>query len=178
MADQLSTVGGIDAVMDISQALLHVTSKLKLCLRTTSYVPTEIDHLSRECLSFSTELRWFYKRYHGSSGLGKASHDTEGRSTHITGIIKQCIAVKTGLKELLSRYMFLDGRPRAGYGGMDRVRWYFRRHQLTGLRFLLESAKSSVILFIVLDMAVDLQEDLKLPSVHTPKKREALQREL
>lgn len=177
MADQLSTVGGIDAVMDVSHSLLHSTSKLKLCLRTASYVPPDIEDLSRECLSFSTELRWFHKRYQKSTKEQEATHEKQGRNAHLAGLIKQCLTVKSGLKELLSRYLLIDGRPRTSYGGMDRVRWYFRRHQLMGLRFLLESAKSSVILFIVLDMAVDLQEEIKAAGTD-PQKREALRREL
>lgn len=178
MADQLRTVGGIDAIMDVSHSLLHFTSKLKLCLRTTSFMPPEIEDLSRECLSFSTELRWFHKRYQKSTREEKASPEKQGRNSHLAGLIRQCLAVKSGLKELLSRYLLTDGRPRSSYGGMDRVRWYFRRHQLTGLRFLLESAKSSVILFIVLDMAVDLQEEIKACGTDQLEKRDALRREL
>ena len=58
--------------------------------------------------------------------------------------------VKEGFEELLSRF-FGDviGLP-SFHGYVDRVRWYFGRKAIAGLKMSLECAKSSISLFLLL----------------------------
>ncbi|KAF2185458.1 hypothetical protein K469DRAFT_160637 [Zopfia rhizophila CBS 207.26] len=94
------------------------------------------------------------------------------RKEHIAGLIKECRAVKMGFVELLSRFFVESSQFPSVHSHFDRIRWYFRKPLVVGLKLSLESAKTSVTLFVTLHMCEDLQrriEELQRALQEVPK---------
>lgn len=172
MADPLTIVGGIAAVIQIAEALTCLTSELRTCIRTVRYAPQEVQQFHLDLSNFSASLRMFYKQSNTWLEDLDESPEKETRKEHIAGLIRECGAVEEGFKELLRRFFIQPYQFPNVYGGFDRIRWYFRKRLVAGLKLLLESAKSSVTLFVILQMCEDLQkrvEELQRALQDVPK---------
>ncbi|CAI6331641.1 unnamed protein product [Periconia digitata] len=81
------------------------------------------------------------------------------RKKHLAGLIKECKAVKDGAKELRERlFPPKPSKSRNELGILYRIRWYFQKASVAGLNLMLESAKTSIMLFITLQMCEGLRK--------------------
>jgi hypothetical protein len=156
--DPLTALGGIAAVIQIADALTRLTSEMRLYLHTVRYAPQEVQQFHLDLSNFSTSLRMFYEKSETWLQELEESPEKEIRKDHVAGLIKECKAVKLGFEELLSRFFVEPSQLPSIYGFLDRIRWYFRKTLVAGLKLSLESAKSSVMLFVMLQMCESLQK--------------------
>jgi hypothetical protein len=176
MADPLSVVGLLASIIQIADALTRLSLEFKRCLHSVRYAPQEVKCFHRDLSNFSASLRWF----HGTSKTClrelERSPIKRERENHIAGVIKECEVVEDGFDALLSKFL---GKPATNVpritSPVDRLRWYFRKPSVIGLRMSLESAKSTVELFMTLytfeslhkeilalqDASKEVSEDLK-----------------
>ncbi|KAF2185457.1 hypothetical protein K469DRAFT_575907 [Zopfia rhizophila CBS 207.26] len=62
MADPLTLVGGIAAVIQIVEALTRLSSKLRFYIRTVRYAPREVQQFHLDLSNFSASLRMFHNQ--------------------------------------------------------------------------------------------------------------------
>lgn len=161
MADPLTIVGGLASIIQIADALTRLSSELRHCIRTIRSAPREVQHFSLDLTNFTASLRMFYN--HCATWLDGLddSVDKNERKEHIAGIIRECDAVEEGFDQLLRRFFPEPSTIMVFLTPIDRIRWYFRKSQVVGLKLSLESAKSSVTLLSTLYMCEDLRKRIQ-----------------
>ncbi|KAF1961946.1 hypothetical protein CC80DRAFT_200531 [Byssothecium circinans] len=150
-------VGGFQ----IADSIVKVAKELRRCIRNVRYAPQEVQRFRHELLTFAYSLRTFEKTSNKYLVGINDVFEIKERKEHVEGIVEQCVAVKYGFEELLSRFFNSPETVPRTLKSWDRIRWYFRQEQVAGLRLSLESAKSSVMLFIIVHMYEDLVNQVR-----------------
>jgi len=156
MAETLAIVGGVASFFQIVVTLTSLTRELKHCLEILRYAPKEVEQLQGEMCDFSYNLQWFCERAQKWFQELEDSPQKKARIKHFRGLRKGCKVVVNGFKKLLRKFFANKSQNSSFEAFIDRIRWYFREPQVKGLRLALQSAKSSVILFMTLFMIEDL----------------------
>ncbi|KAK7189602.1 hypothetical protein DPSP01_014561 [Paraphaeosphaeria sporulosa] len=163
MVDPLSAVGLLASIIQIADGLTRLSSEFKRCIRTVRYAPQEVKCFHRELSNFSASLRWFHRI--SKSCLRELEKERSPmrreRELHIAGVIKECEVVEDGFGALLSKFLRTSAThaPRIT-SPVDRLRWYFRKPSVVGLRLSLDSAKSTVELFMTLYTFESLHKEI------------------
>jgi hypothetical protein len=150
MAEVLAVFGGVAGGIQLADAFLKLASELRHCIRTVRYAPQQIHQFRRDLSNFSASLRMFGETSEKGLKYLTKPQEREQREKYIAGVFQECEVVKQGFKQLLSRFFRDVIELPSFHGYLDRVRWYLRRTSVAGLKMSLESAKSSITLFLVL----------------------------
>lgn len=161
MIDPISIVGLLASINTIADALTHLSSQFRRFIHTVRYAPKEVRSFHRDLSTFSASLRWFCEISSSCLKELETSPRKRERRKHIAGVIKECKVVEEGFKTLLSKFVGKSSRLPTVSGPIDRIRWYFRRPSVVGLRLSLESAKSTVELFMTLYICESLQRQIR-----------------
>jgi hypothetical protein len=150
MAEVLAVFGGVAGGVQLADTFLKLASELRHCIRTVRYAPQQIHQFRRDLSNFSASLRMFGETSEKGLKYLTEPQERKRRVRYITGVFQECEVVKQGFKELLSRFFRDVIELPSFHGYLDRVRWYFGRTSVAGLKMSLESAKSSITLFLML----------------------------
>jgi hypothetical protein len=150
MAEVLAVFGGVAGGIQLADAFLKLASKLRHCIRTVRYAPQQIHQFRLDLSNFSASLRMFVETSEKGLKYLTKPRERERRVRYIKGVLEECKVVKQGFQQLLSRFFGDVIELPSFHGYLDRVRWYLGRTSVSGLRMSLESAKSSITLFLTL----------------------------
>ena len=159
--DPLTALGGVASIIQIAHVSLVLSSEFRSCVRTIRHAPQELHNFHDDLLNFSTSLHIFHKTSDTCIANIEDPKERKLKRRYIAGVIKECDAVKDGFSTLLEKFLGQPGQLRSISGLLDRLRWYFQKPMVAGLKLSLECAKSSIMLFIVLHMFEDLQRRVK-----------------
>lgn len=157
MPDPLTAVGGTVAILQIAIVIGHFGCELGKCIRSVRHAQCEIQSISLELFNFSSSLRIFHMQSSTWFESLSESSEKESRKEHIASLIRECRIVEGEFNEMLSRFFLVEsGGRRKVDQNFNRIGWYFRRIAVRELKLSLESAKSSVALFVTLHICEDL----------------------
>ena len=156
MAEAIVIVGGVASFIQIVATLTRLTKELNHCLNILRYAPKEVEQLQCEMCDFSYSLQWFCELAQKWFQELERSPQKKVRVKHFKGMVKGCRVVVNAFKRLLRKFFINKSQNSSFKVIIDRIRWYFREPQVKGLRLALQSAKSSVTLFMTLLMFEDL----------------------
>ncbi|KAF9735605.1 hypothetical protein PMIN02_008705 [Paraphaeosphaeria minitans] len=163
MVELLGAVGLFASIIQIADALTRLSSEFRRFVHTVKYAPQEVKYFHRDLSNFSASLRWFHRI--SKSCLAELEKDgspmKKERELHIAGVVKECEVVEDGFAALLNKFL---GNPATHTphiaSPVDRLRWYFRKPSVVGLKLSLESAKSTVELFMTLHISESLHKEI------------------
>ncbi|OAF98548.1 uncharacterized protein CC84DRAFT_519888 [Paraphaeosphaeria sporulosa] len=150
MAEVLAIVGGVAGGIQMADAFLKLASELRHFIRTVRYAPQQVHQFRRDLSNFSASLRMFGETSEKGLKYLTKPRERKQREKYIAGVFQECEVVKQGFKQLLSRFFEDVIELPSFHGYLDRVRWYLGRTSVAGLKMSLESAKSSITLFLSL----------------------------
>lgn len=156
MVDPLTAIGGAASIIQIADVLLRLSLEFSHLVRTVRHAPQELQSFHLDLSIFSSNLHMFYDRSDAWLRNLQESQEKERKKRHVANVIKECKAVKDGFSALLKKFFGNYGELRDTYSTFDRFKWYFRKPLVAGLKLSLESAKSSIMLFLMLQMVKDL----------------------
>ncbi|PVH99409.1 hypothetical protein DM02DRAFT_629437 [Periconia macrospinosa] len=175
MAEALAAIGALAALLQIAATSRKLSRQFHNCIQTMRNAPQEIETLQRQLSNFSESLTMFHHNAHPWLSKMEKSLEKERRAKHILNLIKECEAVNDGAKELKKQF-FSKSSKSGETGVLYRIRWYFQKPSVVSLNLMLESAKSSIMLFVTLQMCedlrkriIDLENALKQPSNEPPE---------
>ncbi|KAF2438700.1 hypothetical protein P171DRAFT_490753 [Karstenula rhodostoma CBS 690.94] len=161
MIDPFSVAGLLASIIQIADALTRLSLEFERCLHTVRHAPQEVKSFHRDLSNFSASLHWFYEISESCLRDLEQSPKRKARRRHISGVIKECEVVEEGFHALLSRFIGKSTQLPGISSPVDRLRWYFRKPSVVGLKLSLESAKSTVELFMLLYICEDLQKKIQ-----------------
>src|SRR4051794_17645720 len=100
MADPLSIVGGVAAILQISDCLTTSVRRLRHCIKTVRYAPQEVKQVRDQVSVFTTSLQLFYDYSVEFLNDMEDSLPRKTRRNLIAGLIRQCRTVQKGFEEL------------------------------------------------------------------------------
>jgi hypothetical protein len=150
MAELLAVFGGVAGCIQLADAFLKLASKLRHCIRTVRYAPQQIHQFRLDLSNFSASLRMFGETSEKGLKYLTKPRERKQRVRYIAGVFQECEVVKQGFQQLLSRFFGDVIKLPSFHGYRDRFRWYLGRTSVAGLKMSLESAKSSITLFLAL----------------------------
>lgn len=160
MAEILAALGGVAAGIQLADAFSKLATELRHCIRTVRYAPQQIHQFRRDLSNFSASLRMFGETSEEGLKYLTKPRKRKQREKYIAGVLEECDVVKQGFKQLLSRFFGDVIELPSFHGFLDRVRWYLGRTSVAGLKTSLESAKSSITLFLTLHTVESLHREI------------------
>lgn len=158
MEGVLAAAGGVAAFMQIAESSLRLSRHFHDFLRNNRNAPREIETLQLQLSNFSQCLTQFHLIAEEWLNDMDESREKRKLSKRFASLEKECMAVKTGAKELRMRYFPNSSQPVNEPSFLYRVRWYFQKTMVVTLNIMLESAKSSIQLFLTLHIVEVLRK--------------------
>lgn len=176
MLDPLSALGGVASIIQIADVVLRLSKEFQHFCFTVRHAPQELDNVGLDLSSFSTLLHMFHEKSDTWLISLHESREKEAKKRHIANVVRECKAVKDGFTALLKRFFANHMQLGGTYSAVDRVKWYFRKPLVKGLKLSLEGAKASIMLFLMFQIIEDLQKrvhELQMALQEIPKSLEA-----
>lgn len=145
MAEVLAIIGGVAAFTQLASTLTKLSSKLRHCVESMRCAPQEIEHFRQELIIFAGSLRHFKSLCDDWLNGMAASPKKDEHERYVAAIITECKLVVKGFKTFKDKF-FGPNTPPITLDWIERLKWYLRKKELTGLTLSLSAAKGSVSL--------------------------------
>lgn len=158
MADPFVVIGSIASIIQIADVSLRLSNGLNGCVHSVRNAPKELQSFESELRFFSSTLHMFHGQSKSCLEGIKDESERRRKKEYIARVVKECNAVVSGYDALLEKFFrgFASSSPSIT-NIFDRLRWYMRKPLVAVLKTSLDSAKLSIIVFIVLQMYEDVQ---------------------
>ncbi|KAI1773427.1 hypothetical protein F4818DRAFT_109063 [Hypoxylon cercidicola] len=146
MAEALSLIGGLSAIMQLAIYLVKSTKKLGDCVETIRSAPKEIKYFILETSIFTDQLRYFHDLAKDSAEkLDEKFKAKRARLVH--KIVRQCRFVRRGFSRLVKRFVEINDTGTTPFSTLRvRVLWLWKKPDVPELRMSLQSATANVML--------------------------------
>lgn len=152
MAEALTLIGGLAAIMQLAGSVVKLTRDLRVCERTIRSAPKEIRYFILETSIFTDQLCYFYELANKSAAVMN-EHSKAKRAELVQKILRQCKSVKRGFARLVRRFIDVNGVDTAPLNTFwARLLWLWKRPDVPELRLNIQSAIANVTLLCTLFM--------------------------
>ncbi|OTA70523.1 hypothetical protein K449DRAFT_428064 [Hypoxylon sp. EC38] len=146
MAEALTLIGGLAAIMQLSGSLVRLTKDLVVCVRTIRSAPKEIEGFILETQIFTAELYYFHDLAKESAKNLKEKFKAK-RAELVQKIARQCRFVRRRLKRLVRLFIEINGPSTAPFNTfLARILWLWKKPDVPELRLSIQSATANVLL--------------------------------
>ncbi|KAI6090008.1 hypothetical protein F4821DRAFT_46492 [Hypoxylon rubiginosum] len=146
MAEALSLIGSLSAIMQLTGYLVKSTRELVACVETIRSAPKEIEYFILETSIFTDQLRYFHDLAKDSTEKLDEKFKAK-RASLVRKIVRQCRLVKRGFSRLVRRFIEVNGTGTAPFNALRaRILWLWKKPDLPELRLSLQSATANVML--------------------------------
>ncbi|KAI0164375.1 hypothetical protein GGR52DRAFT_118546 [Hypoxylon sp. FL1284] len=145
MAEALSLIGSLSAIMRLTGYLVKSTRELVACVETLRSAPKEIEYFILETSIFTDQLRYFYDLAKKSTEKLNERRKAE-RASLVQKIARQCKFVRRGFSRLVTRFIQVNGTGNTPFDTLRaRIMWLWKKPDVPELRLSLQSATANVI---------------------------------
>ncbi|KAI0006573.1 hypothetical protein F4779DRAFT_644156 [Xylariaceae sp. FL0662B] len=146
MAEVLGIIGGISAIVHLTEDFIKLTRELSDYLENIRSAPKEVEYFLHETSIFSA-LLYYFQEAAGDAAEKLDVKLKEKRTKLVRMIERQCKLVKGGFADLVKRFKQVNGTDISPIDAFwARIVWLMRKPDIVGLRLSLESAKANVSL--------------------------------
>ncbi|KAI0844690.1 hypothetical protein F5Y00DRAFT_273615 [Daldinia vernicosa] len=157
MAEALTLIGGLAAIMQLAGSVVKLTRDLRVCVRAIRSAPKEIRYFILETSIFTDQLCYFHEVAKESAAV-MSEHSKAKRAELVQKILRQCKSVKRGFARLVQRFIDINGADTALLNTFwARLLWLWKRPDVPELRLNLQSAIANVTLLCNLFMFEELR---------------------
>ncbi|OTB15162.1 hypothetical protein K445DRAFT_124257 [Daldinia sp. EC12] len=150
MAEALTLIGGLAAIMQLAGSVVKLTKELRVCVRTIRSAPKEIRYFMLETSIFTDQLCYFHDVAKESAAVMNENSKAK-RAELIQKILRQCKSVKREFARLVRQFININGRDTTPLSTFwARLLWLWKRPDVAGLRLNLQSAIANVTLLCIL----------------------------
>ncbi|KAI0108137.1 hypothetical protein F4814DRAFT_426923 [Daldinia grandis] len=156
MAEALTLIGGLTAIMQLAGSVVKLTRKLRVCVRAIRSAPKEIRYFILETSIFTDQLCYFHELAKKSAAAMNEDSKAK-RAELVQKILRQCKSVKRGFARLVQRFIDVNGADTTPLNTFwARLLWLWKRPDVPELRLNLQSAIANVTLLCNLFMFEEL----------------------
>ncbi|KAI1416269.1 hypothetical protein F5Y13DRAFT_186521 [Hypoxylon sp. FL1857] len=146
MAEALTLIGGLAAIMQLSGSLVRLTKDLVVCVRTIRSAPKEIEGFILETQIFTAELYYFHDLAKESAKDLDEKFKAK-RAELVQKIARQCRFVRRGFSRLVKLFIEINGPGTAPFNNiLARILWLWKKPDVPELRLSIQSATANVLL--------------------------------
>ncbi|KAI0842612.1 hypothetical protein F5Y06DRAFT_292545 [Hypoxylon sp. FL0890] len=146
MAEALTLIGGLAAIMQLSGSLVKLTKDLVVCVRTIRSAPKEIEGFILETQIFTAELYYFHDLAQESAKNSNQKFKAK-RAELVQKIARQCRFVRRGFAHLVKLFVEINGPSAAPFNTfLARILWLWKKPDVPELRLSIQSATANVLL--------------------------------
>ncbi|XXH03819.1 C-24(28) sterol reductase [Hypoxylon texense] len=146
MAEALSLIGSLSAIMQLTGYLVKSTRELVACVETIRSAPKEIDYFILETSIFTDQLRYFHDLAKDSTEKLDENFKAK-RAKLVHKIVRQCSLVRRGFSRLVKRFVEVNGTGTEPFNTLRaRILWLWKKPDVPELRLSLQSATANVML--------------------------------
>ncbi|KAI1081444.1 hypothetical protein F5B20DRAFT_65038 [Whalleya microplaca] len=146
MAEVLGIIGGISAIVHLTEDFIKLTRELADYLENIRSAPKEIEYFLHETSIF-TALLYYFQQTAGDVAEKLDDKLKQKRTKLVRMIGRQCNVVKGGFADLVKRFKQVNGTEISPVDALwARILWLLKKPDVVGLRLSLESAKANVSL--------------------------------
>ncbi|KAI0137953.1 hypothetical protein F4776DRAFT_670928 [Hypoxylon sp. NC0597] len=143
MAEALTLIGGLAAIMQLSGSLVKLTKNLVVCVRTIRSAPKEIEGFILETQIFTAELCYFHDL--AKESVNHLSEKFKAkRAELVQKIARQCRFVRRGFARLVRLFTEINSPGTAIL--LARILWLWKKPDVPELRLSIQSATANVLL--------------------------------
>ncbi|KAI1800682.1 hypothetical protein F4811DRAFT_556618 [Daldinia bambusicola] len=144
MAEALTLIGGLAAIMQLAGSVVKLTKELRVCVRTIRSAPKEIEDFILQTSIFTDLLCYFHEVAKESAAVMNENSKAK-RAKVVRQILRQCKSVKRGFAHLVRRFIDINGADTASLNTLwARLMWLWKRPDVPELRLNLQSAIANV----------------------------------
>ncbi|KAI2467551.1 hypothetical protein F4781DRAFT_307930 [Annulohypoxylon bovei var. microspora] len=146
MAEALTLIGGLAAIMELSGTMVKLTRDLRVCVNTIRSAPKEIESFILETSIFTDLLCYFHNLT--KEFANKLDQKFEAtRAGLVRKIARQCELVKEGFAHLVARFVEINDPNLVPFNTFwVRIIWLWRKPDVPELRLSIQSATANVSL--------------------------------
>ncbi|KAI4866706.1 hypothetical protein F4820DRAFT_415876 [Hypoxylon rubiginosum] len=146
MAEALSLIGSLSAIMQLAGYLMKSTRELIACVNTIRSAPKEIEYFILETSIFTDQLRYFHDLAKDSTEKLDEKFKAK-RALLVRKIVRQCRLVGRGFSPLVKRFVEVNGTGTEPFNTLRaRILWLWKKPDVPELRLSLQSATANVML--------------------------------
>lgn len=150
MAEALTLIGGLAAIMQLSGSMIQLTRTLRKCVDTICSAPKEIESFILETSIFTAQLGYFHSLTKEFATRLNQNYKTT-RADLIRKIARQCELVKDGFAHFVQRFVEInnfdhDSNLAPFHTPWARFLWLWKKPDIPELRLSIQSAISNLVL--------------------------------
>ncbi|KAI0885437.1 uncharacterized protein GGS22DRAFT_129188 [Annulohypoxylon maeteangense] len=146
MAEALTLIGGLAAIMQLSGTMVNLTGNLRTCVNTIRSAPKEIESFILETSVFTDLLCYFHDITKELADKLDRRFDAT-RVALIRKITGQCEVVKDGFAHLVARFGEINSAHAAPFNTLwVRILWLWKKPDVPELRLSIQSAIANLLL--------------------------------